>query len=141
MKQRFIAAFGKLIPGIFFLLVAAATQAQSTSENSSSANSSSKEDTVRVKYLGAQDDLVLFNVTYPNPGGAAFSLVIKDQDGTELYKNAYSEKNFHKQFRLPRADRSRITFILRNNKEADVVKTFQINVNSRYVEDVAVKKL
>jgi hypothetical protein len=136
MKQHFIAAFGKLIPGIFFLLVATATQAQSIS-----ANNSKKEDSAQVKYLGAQDDLVLFNVTNPNPEGAAFSLVVKDQDGTELYKNAYSEKNFYKQIRLPREDRSRIIFIIRNNKEADIVKTFQINVNSRYVEDVAVKKL
>ena len=136
MKQHFTAAFGRLIPGIFFLLVATATQAQSTS-----VNSGRKEDTIQVKYLGAQDDLVLFNVTYPNPEGAAFSLVVKDQDGTELYKNVYSEKNFSKQFRLPRIDRDRITFIIRSNKESDIVKTFQINVNSRYVEDIAVKKL
>lgn len=136
MEQHFTAAFGRLIPGIFFLLVATATQAQSTS-----VNSGKKEDTVQVKYLGAQDDLVLFNVSYPNPEGAAFSLVVKDQDGTELYKNVYSEKNFSKQFRLPRIDRDRITFIIRSNKESDIVKTFQINVNSRYVEDIAVKKL
>jgi len=136
MKQSFIAAFSRLTPGIFFLLVVTATQAQSTA-----AGSSKKEDSAQVKYLGTQDDMVLFNVTYPNPQGTAFSLVVKDQDGTELYKNAYTEKNFYKQFRLPRADRNRITFTIRNNKETDIVKTFQINVNSRYVEDIAVKKL
>jgi len=136
MKNPFIAALGRLTPGIFFLLVVTATQAQSTVPNSGK-----KEDSAQVKYLGTQDDMVLFNVAYPNPQGAAFSLVVKDQDGTELYKNAYHEKNFYKQFRLPRVDRDRITFTIRNNKDADIVKTFQINVNSRYVEDIAVKKL
>ncbi|HWK06295.1 MAG TPA: hypothetical protein VNS58_21800 [Puia sp.] len=127
---------GKLIPAILFLLVAATTQAQSVS-----ATTLPKEDSSLVKYLGTQDDLILFNVAYKNPQGAPFSLVVKDQDGTELYKNAWSEKNFSRQFRLPKADRSRITFIIRNGKEAAIVKTFEINVNSRYVQDIAVKKL
>jgi hypothetical protein len=143
MKKSFIAAPGRLIPGILFLLVAASTQAQSTAAKALPKEDSSlvKEDSSLVRYLGTQDDLVVFNVAYKNPQGAAFSLVVKDQDENELYRNTSSEKNFNKQFRLPRADRSRLTFIIRGNKEADIVKTFEINVNSRYIEDVAVKKL
>jgi hypothetical protein len=136
MNKQFSAALHKFIPGILFLLVVTATQAQSAVQETNK-----KEDSTLVKYLGTQDDMVLFNVSYRNPQGTAFSLVIKDQDGGELYRNTYSEKNFYKQFRLPRADRSRIVFMIRNNKDADIVKTFQVSVNSRYVEDIAVKKL
>jgi hypothetical protein len=136
MKKQFSAVLSKLIPGILLLLAVTTTQAQSAT-----ADTGKKEDSIQVKYLGAQDDMVLFNVSYRNPQGTPFGLVIKDQDGSELYKNTYSEKNFYKQFRLPRADRNRIIFVIRNNKEADIVKTFQISVNSRYVEDIAVKKL
>lgn len=136
MNKQFSAALSKFIPGILFLLAVTTTQAQSAFRETSK-----KEDSIQVKYLGTQDDLVLFNVSYPNPQGVPFNLVVKDQDGTELYKNTYSEKNFYKQFRLPRADRNRIIFVIRNNKETDIVKTFQISVNSHYVEDIAVKKL
>lgn len=136
MNKQFSTALSKLIPGILFLLVVTTTQAQSAIRETNK-----KEDSIQVKYLGTQDDLVLFNVSYPNPQGVPFNLVVKDQDGTELYKNTYSEKNFYKQFRLPRADRNRIIFVIRNNKETDIVKTFQISVNSHYVEDIAVKKL
>ncbi|HEX9510615.1 MAG TPA: hypothetical protein VF939_09030 [Puia sp.] len=136
MKNLFIITSGKLIPVILFSLVAATTQAQSAT-----ATTLPKEDSSLVKYLGTQDDLVLFNVAYKNPQGALFSLIVKDQDGTELYRNTYSEKNFYKQFRLPRADKSKITFIIRGNKETEIVKTFEINVNSRYVQDIAIKKL
>ena len=85
--------------------------------------------------------MILFNVSYPNPDGARFVLTVKDQDGTQLYQNVSTEKGFYKQFRLPKTDKSKITFTLRNGREADIVKSFEINVNSRFVEDIAVKKI
>lgn len=129
MKKLFIATS-------LLLVAAITTQAQTAATPSLSG-----EDSVQVKYLGAQDDLILFNVAFRNPAGKVISLFIKDQDGNELYKNSYSEKTFSKQFRLPRADRSRILFIVRYNKDNEIVKTFEVNVNSRYIEDIAVKKL
>ena len=35
----------------------------------------------------------------------------------------------------------KIVFIIRDAHEADIVKTFAVNVNSRFVKEVAVKKL
>ncbi|HZE86131.1 MAG TPA: hypothetical protein VE035_17550, partial [Puia sp.] len=96
---------------------------------------------LEVKYLGAQEDMIVFNVAYKNPSGDKFSIIVKDQDGSQLYQVVYNEKSFAKQFKLPRADKDKITFIIRNYKEADIAKSFAINVNSRFVEDFAVKKL
>ena len=135
MKKLLTAVFGKLIPGFYLILTVATAQAQTISSGAGQAEGAI------VKYLGTQDDMIVFNVSNANPEGSKFQLIIKDQDGAQLYQNIFNEKTFYKQFRLPKADRDRIIFIIRNGKEADVVKTFEINVNSRFVQDVAVKKL
>ena len=84
--------------------------------------------------------MIVFNVSYANPDGNKFQVIVKDQDGTQLYQNIFSDKVFYKQFRLPRADRDRLVFIIRNGREADVVKTFEVNVNSRMTQEVSVRK-
>lgn len=141
MKSLLTAVAGKLIPGICFILIVATAQAQSVPTEVSQTEVVQKESVATVKYLGTQDDMIVFNVSYPNPDGGKFMLTVKDQDGTQLYQNLFSEKSFYKQFRLPKADKDRIVFIFHNSREADVVKTFEINVNSRFVQEVAVRKL
>ncbi len=94
-----------------------------------------------VKYLGIQDDMIVFNVAYANPESNRFELVIKDQDGSMVYQNSFTDKSFYKQFRLPKTDKDRIFFVFHNNHDADVVKTFEVNVNSRFVHSVAIKKI
>src|ERR1700759_3282066 len=115
----------KLILGTAFFFSLAAVRAQTASETQTAAETS-------VKYLGTQDNMILFNVSYPNPEGARFSITVKDQDGSQLYQGAFTGKSFYRQFRLPKTDK-KITFVLRNGKDADVVKTFEINGNSRFV--------
>lgn len=118
----------KLLFGTIFLFSLATVHAQTAPATT-------------IKYLGTQDDMILFNVAYPNPEGVRFSVTVKDQDGTQLFQGFFSDRSFNKQFRLPKTDKNKISFIVHNGKEADVVKTFAINVNSRFVEDVAVKKI
>lgn len=142
MKKLFISAFGKMTFGTLFLLSVVAANAQSTTSNTTTEqDASQKESPVAVKYLGAQDDMILFNVSYNNPGADKFCLIVKDQDGAALYQRVFNDKSFYKQFRLPKADRNKITFIIRNYKDADIARTFEVNVNSHFVEDVAVKKV
>lgn len=124
MKSLFNAVFGRFVLGATFVMTLATAHAQST-----------------VKYLGTQDDMIVFNVSNPNPDGGRFLLTIKDQDGSTLYQNAFADKSFFKQFRLPKSDKDRIVFIFHNNHDADVVKTFEVNVNSRLITEVAIKKI
>ena len=135
MKKLLTAVFGKLVPGFCLILMVASAQAQTI------ASGAGQGESAIVKYLGTQDDMIVFNVSYANPEGSKFQLIIKDQDGTQLYQNIFNEKTFYKQFRLPKADKDRIIFVIRNGKEAEVVKTFEVNVNSRFVQEVAVRKL
>lgn len=134
MKSYLIAAVSKFCLGALFFFAVSTVRAQS-------GGIATKEEPVTVKYLGAQDDMVVFNVSCPNPSGNKFSVIVKDQDGSSLYQGVFSEKAFYKQFRLPKAEKSRITFVVRSNREADVTKSFEINVNSHLVADVDIKKL
>lgn len=136
MKSLFTAVFGKLIFGTSFLLILTTAEAQSTGSGSGSTDNGAT-----VKYLGTQDDMLVFNVSYSNPEGSKFLLMVKDQEGTQLYQGLFSERSFYKQFRLPKADKDRIVFVFRDYRDADVVKAFDVNVNSRFIREVAVKKL
>jgi hypothetical protein len=135
MKSLFNAVFGRFALGTMFVLTLATAHAQSA------AVGDVRNEQVTVKYLGTQEDMVVFNVSCPNPEGSRFQLIIKDQDGALLYQNTFSDKSFYKQFRLPKTDKDRVVFIFRNNHDADLVKAFDINVSSRFVREVAIKKL
>ncbi|HEV3325456.1 MAG TPA: hypothetical protein VG052_07610 [Puia sp.] len=136
MKSFFNAAFGKLIFGTFFLLSVATAHAQSTVPGAVPAT-----DSATVRYLGMQDDMLIFNVSYDNPKGNKFVVAVKDQDGTQLYQNIFRDKAFYKQFKLPKTDKDEVIFVIRNGQDAPIVKTFAVNIDSRFVQEVAIKKL
>ena len=135
MKSLFNAVFGRFVPGIALVLTLATAHAQTATALDG------QNEQVTVKYLGTQDDMVVFNVSYPNPEGSRFQLIIKDQDGSQLYQSTFTDKSYYKQFRLPKTDKDRVVFIFHNNHDADLVKAFDINVNSRFVHEVAIKKV
>jgi hypothetical protein len=128
-----MAFLGKFSLAAAFVLTLSAAKAQSTE--------SVAKDNAAVKYLGVQDDMLVFDISYTNPANGKFQIVIKDQDGTALYQNVFSEKTIYKQFRLPRSEKDRVVFVIRDYRDADIVKTFDVNVNSRIIREVAVRKV
>jgi hypothetical protein len=135
MKSLSIGAFGNLSFGTLFLLSTLSVHAQSTPPGSGQ-----QEKTVMVTYLGTQEDLLVFNVSYDNPEGVKFLVTLKDQDGTQLYQHYYTDKSFFKQFMVPKADNDKIVFTIRNGQEAALVKTFEIKVDSHYIREIAIRK-
>lgn len=129
-----MAFFGKLSLATAFVLTLSTAKAQST-------ESVATDNTATVKYLGTQDDMLVFDVSYTNPATGKFQIVIKDQEGNALYQNVFSEKTIYKQFRLPKSDKDRIVFLIRDYRDADIVKAFDVNVNSRIIREVAVRKV
>lgn len=123
-----------LFLGIALAMTLSAAHAQSTTSGDDQAETT-------VKYLGTQDDMLVFNVFFPNPEGSKFQLTIKDQDGSPLYQGSFNDTAFFKQFLLPKTENDRLVFVFHTGHETDVIKTFEINVNSRVVRDVAIKKL
>ena len=120
------------------LLVSASLLSQANGSHEKHRGSAS---TAEVKYIGTQDGSPLFNVTYMNSGGARFSLKVMDADGTQLFQEVYTDKKFDKKFKIAEPQEySKLIFIVRN-LEDNSEQTFEINSNTRMIEDVEVKEL
>jgi hypothetical protein len=136
MKQLLIRALISLSFGTLFLLSVQSIHAQSVA-----GDSFAKIQPAQIRFLGTQDDMVLFHVAYQNWKGNKFSILIKDQEGALLYQRVFSDSNFIHQYSLPKTDKSKFTFIIRHNGEPDITRTFEVSINSRMEEAVAVRKL
>jgi hypothetical protein len=136
MKSLFFISIKRLVPGLILLFVLGTANAQSEVSGAVGA-----ADHAIVRFLGAQDDMLVFNVIYDNPQGHKFVVAIRDQDGNQFYQDVFKDKSFYKQFKLPRTDKDRIVFTFSNGHDAPVEKAFTVNVNSRLVQEVAIKKL
>ncbi|HVU58568.1 MAG TPA: hypothetical protein VHD83_26080 [Puia sp.] len=97
------------------------------------------QDPATVKYVGTQDDQVVFDIAYANPLGASFNLIVRDQDGSELYRHSFHDSTFHKQFRLPRTEKNKLSFVIRSGKDIEIVRNFV--VSTLVVEDVVVTQI
>ena len=129
-------AFVRLSFGLILVMTAGTANAQSSGPGAAAGVNPAV-----VKYLGAQDDMLIFNVSYANPQGSKFVVTILDQTGNQLYQDIFTDKIFYKQFKLPKADKDLITFVFRNGQDAPVEKKFAVNVNSHFVQEIAIKKL
>jgi hypothetical protein len=98
-------------------------------------------DNAAIRYLGTQDDKLVFDLAYTSPAGDRFYVIIKDQDGDVLYQNLFNERSIHKQFLLPKPEKDRVIFVIRDFRDADIIKAFDVNVNRRIVREVAVRKV
>ncbi len=132
MKKQFISAISALTLGVLLSVAAVTTtQAQSTIGNPN-------EKTAEVKYLGVTDDALFFNVSFENPNGGKVSVIVLDEDGIQLFQEVYTDKKFDRRFKLPKLEKNKVTFVIRNFKDTDVKQSFEIN--TRLVEDVVVTK-
>lgn len=92
-----------------------------------------------IKYAGISNNELSFNVKYNNPSGTSFTLLVLDENGESLYKAAYFDKKFDKTFKLPKEEVSKLTFLIQAGKET-FKERFDVNINTREVEDVVVRK-
>jgi hypothetical protein len=100
-------------------------------------NASSAE----VKYITGKDGEYLFNVVYNNTTGSRWTLIILDAEGNQLFQSQYSDKKFDKKFKLADPDElGKLTFVIRNHGD-NSVQRFEVNANSRVVEDIEVKEV
>ena len=98
------------------------------------------EDEVTVKYLGTDEQSLIFNVKYANADASKFFVIIRDADGTTLYQNSFTDISFEKRFSLPKIESSKLVFII-IDKKSNYNKTFVITTKTRLVEDVLVTRI
>lgn len=95
---------------------------------------------VEVKYTGYFNNELSFNVKFNNPTGNSFLLIVLDENGESLYKHSYSDKNFSKRFVLSKDETSKLTFLILQNGKESFKEKFEVNINTREIEDVIVTK-
>ncbi|HTN08051.1 hypothetical protein [Agriterribacter sp.] len=93
-----------------------------------------------IQYLGSQNQSLMFTVTYNNINAARFFVTIKDENGETLFQGAFTDSKFNKKFILPKTEASRLIFIISDKKNRHS-ETFEVNTQTRMVEDVMVRKL
>jgi len=99
------------------------------------------ESTAEIKYIGANDGEFFFNVLYNNAAGTRFSLAIQDEYGNQLYQGVYSDKKFDKKFKLADPESyGKLVFVIRNFGD-NSIQRFEVNSDSRLIEDVQVKEV
>ena len=96
--------------------------------------------TVVVTYVGSIENQPVFQIDYDNKDQAVFVLTIKDSDGNTLYVEKSKDKAFTKKFRYQGEENVKLTFILSTPTEK-LSQTFEVNTNTRVVQDVVVTKL
>jgi hypothetical protein len=93
-----------------------------------------------VTHIGNLEGSVLFKVQYDNLSGEKFALTIKDLNGEVLYQEVYTDKKFDKKFQLPKENAGKLQFIIKSVR-TNQAQTFEVNTNSRLVEEMIVKKV
>jgi hypothetical protein len=94
-----------------------------------------------VKYIGSTEGDPMFNVVYNNSTGARFSVKVLDNEGHQLFQGVYTDKKFDRKFKVAdAANYSKLIFVIRNFQD-NSVQSFEINSNTRMVEDVEVTEV
>jgi hypothetical protein len=98
--------------------------------------------TAEVVYIGNRGGEPLFNVLYNNNEGGRFSITVLDGLGNTLFTQSYADRKFDKKFTL--ADdldtNGKLVFVVRNFSD-NSTQSFEINSDTRLVEDVEVKEV
>jgi hypothetical protein len=97
--------------------------------------------TAEVKYIGSDEGDCLFNVSYNNSTGARFSVKVLDNEGHQLFQGIYTDRKFDKKFKVTDAGSyGKLIFVIRNFQD-NSTQNFEINSNTRMVEDVEVTEV
>jgi hypothetical protein len=93
-----------------------------------------------IRHLGNTTETMSFQVKYDNESGDKFAVVVRDQDNNVLFQEFYTDKKFDKKFSLPKIDNNKVIFQIKNVKDS-TIQTFEVNANTRLVEEVIVKRI
>ena len=93
-----------------------------------------------IRHLGNTVETMNFQVKYDNEAGDKFAVVVRDQDNNVLFQEYYTDKKFDKKFALPKVDNNKVIFQIKNVKD-NAIQTFEVNTNTRLVEEVIVKRV
>ena len=138
VNANLFSKFIKTTVVVFMLTVAAGANAQVTPASITDGNGGSGK--VVVTHVASGTESLFFDVKVDNAEGEKFTVIVKDDLGTTLYRSTFNNKDFKKRFVLPKTDASKLTFHIKSESGIKS-ETFNINTNTRVVEEVVVTKV
>ncbi len=145
MKTQSVNAITKklFLGSILSAAILFSVNANASTANGSSTNRiDSAANKAEISYKGVdKNELLSFTVKYKNESGSKFSLVVFDDSGeSPLFKATYTDKNFSKEFKMPKTTEiNKLTFLILNGKES-YREVFDVNINTREITDVVVSR-
>ena len=93
-----------------------------------------------INNIGTSNGMLLFEVKVDNVTAEKFHVIVKDIDGTILFESAYSDRNFAKKFMIPKPESDKLVFVIKGSS-GNMSQSFEIDSNTRVVEDVVIKRI
>src|SRR5215831_14413680 len=104
------------------------------------ANSQESSAALQVKFLGGNNQVLLFDVKYDNKEGGTFKLLALDDTGEACFQDNYSKKDFEMKIRIPRLiDTDYVTFLIRSAKE-NIQLSYKVKVTTKVVDETVFLK-
>jgi hypothetical protein len=66
---------------------------------------------VSVRYVGTEDDMMVYSVQFSNPSGTKYHLAISDNTGAVLFRDVFQVKQFDKKFKIPK-EHTQLDFVV-----------------------------
>ena len=100
----------------------------SKANGGSNGKTSLTEEQVSVKYVGTDDNNIIFKVEFENPTAEKFWLIIKNDNGDVVYHQQFSDAHFSKSVFFQNTDTDiHPTFVIRSSNNSEVVRQFAVN--------------
>jgi hypothetical protein len=93
-----------------------------------------------ITHLSTNNQSLVFQVNVENASAEKFFIVIKEENGSVIYRGAFNGKDFSKKFVLPKTDSGKVTFTVKSSSDTQS-ESFAINSNTRVIEEVVVTKV
>lgn len=93
-----------------------------------------------VTHLYSDQQSLVFEIKVENASGEKFYIIVKDDNGSTLYRGSFTGKDFAKKFRVPKGDSNKIVFNVISKSGANT-EVFEINTSTKVIEEVSVTKV
>jgi hypothetical protein len=138
MFNQLINAPKKYMHISMIALFIAASSLTSYAQTTAAADSASG--LAAIKYVGQEDYMYKFDVSYHNPSGSKFIVEVRENDGYAVFSEIYTDENFSKKFLFPKELDNKFTVVIRS-LDHRYVQSFEINTSEKTQEDVAVRRI
>lgn len=95
----------------------------------------------QISYVGAENNLLAFNINFKNEEELSFTIKLTDELGQVWYKKSFTDKNLDKNIFIKNiGDITKLNFTIISAKNS-LNQSFEINTQTTVVEEVIVTKI